>query len=43
MYGGTGLGNLGGLSAEPIPAHDRTHSLAMTLPPLSVLFFKAPS
>ena len=39
-YGGSGMGNLGGLSAEPVPAHGHAHSLVMTLPPLAVLFFK---
>jgi len=36
-YGGTGLGNLGGLDAEPIPAHGRPWSVALTLPPLAVV------
>ncbi|MFZ3276567.1 MAG: alpha amylase C-terminal domain-containing protein [Candidatus Sulfotelmatobacter sp.] len=39
-YGGTGVGNLGGVNAEDEPAHDRPHSLKITLPPLSVLFLK---
>ena len=37
-YGGSGLGNLGGVEAAPLPAHGRFHSLALRLPPLSVLF-----
>ncbi len=41
MYGGSNLGNSGGLAAEPIPSHGLTHSIALTLPPLSVLYFKA--
>ena len=40
-YGGSGLGNLGGLQAEPVPSHGRPHSLSLTLPPLAALFFKA--
>jgi 1,4-alpha-glucan branching enzyme len=39
-YGGSGQGNLGGVNAEPIPTHGRTHSLALTLPPLGVLFLQ---
>ncbi|HHL40384.1 MAG TPA: 1,4-alpha-glucan branching protein GlgB [Deltaproteobacteria bacterium] len=39
-YGGTGQGNFGGLHAEPTEAHGRSHSLVMTLPPLSALYFK---
>jgi 1,4-alpha-glucan branching enzyme len=38
-YGGSGVGNLGGVAAAPLPAHGRFHSLALRLPPLGVLFF----
>jgi 1,4-alpha-glucan branching enzyme len=37
-YGGSGVGNFGGLEAAPLPAHGRFHSLALRLPPLGVLF-----
>ena len=36
-YGGSGVGNSGGLHAEPVPQHGHTHSLALTLPPLATL------
>ncbi len=39
-YGGWGYGNLGGVEADPVPFHGRPYSLALTLPPLSVLFLK---
>jgi 1,4-alpha-glucan branching enzyme len=39
-YGGGGYGNMGGVEAAPIPCHGRPHSLNLTLPPLSVVFFK---
>jgi 1,4-alpha-glucan branching enzyme len=39
-YGGSGQGNLGGVESEPIPRHDRDHSISITVPPLSVLIFK---
>ena len=39
-YGGSGQGNLGGVKAKPVPVHSRMFSLALTLPPLSVLIFK---
>ena len=39
-YGGDGFGNVGGAEAEPIPCHRRDHSLALILPPLSLLVFK---
>jgi 1,4-alpha-glucan branching enzyme len=41
LYGGSGMGNLGGVESAPVAAHGRFHSLALTLPPLSVLMFKA--
>ncbi|MBX3235503.1 MAG: 1,4-alpha-glucan branching protein GlgB [Nitrospiraceae bacterium] len=43
IYGGTGLGNLGGKHSQAQPAHGRTHSLSLTIPPLGVLFFKPTS
>jgi 1,4-alpha-glucan branching enzyme len=39
-YGGSGMGNFGGVEAAPVPAHGRYHSLALMLPPLSALFFR---
>jgi 1,4-alpha-glucan branching enzyme len=42
IYGGSGQGNLGGIDAVPVPTHGRSHSLYLTLPPLGVIFLKAP-
>jgi 1,4-alpha-glucan branching enzyme len=39
-YGGSGMGNQGGVDAQPMPYEDLHHSLNLTLPPLAVLFFK---
>jgi 1,4-alpha-glucan branching enzyme len=39
-YGGSGMGNHGGVEAAPVGAHGRYHSLSLTLPPLAVLFFR---
>ncbi len=39
-YGGGGRGNLGHADSEQIAASGRAHSLALTLPPLSTLFFE---
>ncbi|HEX7226542.1 MAG TPA: 1,4-alpha-glucan branching protein GlgB [Candidatus Binatia bacterium] len=39
-YGGSNMGNLGGIETVPIPLHARPHSLTLTLPPLSVSLFK---
>ena len=40
IYGGSGMGNLGGVEAAPVPAHGRQHSLSLTLPPLAMLLLK---
>jgi len=42
VYGGGGMGNLGRVDAAPIPYHGRFHSLSLVLPPLSVVFLRAP-
>ncbi|TAH36943.1 MAG: 1,4-alpha-glucan branching protein GlgB [Planctomycetota bacterium] len=40
QYWGSGQGNLGGVQAVPVPAHGRSHSLTLTLPPLGVLILR---
>jgi 1,4-alpha-glucan branching enzyme len=40
LYGGSEVGNAGGVWAEPAPAHGRPWSLALTLPPLACLILK---
>ncbi len=40
-YGGSNMGNLGGVEAAPVPLHGRSHSLTVTLPPLSATFFRS--
>jgi 1,4-alpha-glucan branching enzyme len=42
VYGGSGVGNLGGVEADAVPFHGRTHSLSVTLPPLAIVVLKAP-
>ncbi|HSJ15493.1 MAG TPA: alpha amylase C-terminal domain-containing protein, partial [Longimicrobiales bacterium] len=39
-YGGSGVGNLGGAHASPVPFHGRPHSLNLTLPPLGILVLR---
>jgi 1,4-alpha-glucan branching enzyme len=39
VYGGSGVGNLGGVQAEAIPLRGEDCSLAVTLPPLGVVLF----
>jgi 1,4-alpha-glucan branching enzyme len=36
-YGGSGVGNAGGVQSNPAPAHGRMHSLTLTIPPLAML------
>jgi 1,4-alpha-glucan branching enzyme len=40
LYGGSGVGNLGGVDAEPVPWHGRDASVVVTLPPLAAVFFR---
>jgi 1,4-alpha-glucan branching enzyme len=40
LYGGSDLGNAGGVEAEAHPAHGRDCSIVITLPPLAVVVFK---
>ena len=40
LYGGSGVGNSGGVESNPVSCHGRPQSLNLTLPPLGVLFFK---
>ena len=39
LYGGSGIGNAGGVEAEPHPMHGHAYSLRLQLPPLGVLIF----
>jgi 1,4-alpha-glucan branching enzyme len=39
-YGGSNVGNLGGLPAEAVEWQGRTHSIVINLPPLAVVAFK---
>ena len=41
-YGGSGMGNGGTVSAEPVPMHGRGYSLSLTLPPLAIVMFRGP-
>jgi 1,4-alpha-glucan branching enzyme len=40
IYGGSNLGNGGGISTEPIPAHGYDQSLSVTLPPLATVWLQ---
>jgi len=37
-YGGSGVGNLGGVDAHPVPTHGMPRTLTLTVPPLGCLF-----
>jgi 1,4-alpha-glucan branching enzyme len=40
IFGGSNLGNLGGLEAQPVGSHGRPISAYLTLPPLGAVFLK---
>jgi 1,4-alpha-glucan branching enzyme len=40
LYGGSGQGNLGGVTAAPIPRHGRPYLLSITAPPLGIVMFR---
>ena len=39
-YGGSNVGNSGGLHSEPTPWQGQPHSILLNVPPLAVVFFK---
>ena len=39
-YSGSGVGNFGGVIAEPIAQHNQLYSVNLILPPLAIAFFK---
>ncbi len=41
VYGGSGLGNYGGLHSDEWRHHGQPYSISITLPPLSIVVFKA--
>jgi 1,4-alpha-glucan branching enzyme len=40
FYGGSNVGNAGGVWSDPVAAHDFEHSIALTVPPLGCLYLK---
>jgi 1,4-alpha-glucan branching enzyme len=42
-YGGSGMGNAGGVNAEAYASHGRGYSLNLILPPLAIIFLRSPS
>jgi 1,4-alpha-glucan branching enzyme len=42
IYGGSDVGNQGGIRAEERPWHGQPYSAALTLPPLSTVWFEVP-
>ena len=41
IYGGSGMGNLGGVTTVPVASHGQPVSIGLTIPPLSIVLFKA--
>lgn len=39
LYGGSGMGNAGGVEADQVPSHGYPQSLPLVLPPLSIVLF----
>ena len=42
QFGGSNVGNSGGVAARPVARHGRPYSIAVTLPPLAVVAFRKP-
>ena len=40
LYGGSNVGNAGGVEAQAEPSHGRSYSLRITLPPLALVVFR---
>jgi 1,4-alpha-glucan branching enzyme len=41
LYGGSNMGNGGGLETEPVGSHGEAQSLVLTLPPLATIMLRA--
>jgi 1,4-alpha-glucan branching enzyme len=41
-YGGSGVGNMGGLHTQPVPSHGRPRTLTLVAPPLGCVFLSSP-
>ena len=39
LYGGSGMGNMGGAETNPVPAHGEEQSINIVLPPLGIVMF----
>jgi 1,4-alpha-glucan branching enzyme len=40
FYGGSGMGNWGGVNSTPVSSHGEAQSLDLTLPPLAAMYFR---
>ena len=43
LYGGSGMGNIGGVSTTPVHAHGHEQSLNLTIPPLGMVMLRSPT
>jgi len=41
IYGGSGMGNSGGVHAQPTASHGRPYSVSLVVPPLGVVFLRS--
>ncbi len=39
QYGGSGMGNMGGVEPHPVPYHEKNQSINIVLPPLAIVMF----
>ncbi len=42
IYGGSGQGNIGGVSTSPVSSHGQPRSLMLTVPPLAIVALRSP-
>ena len=42
IYGGSGQGNIGGVTTAPVAAHGQAQSLILTVPPLGIVALRSP-
>ena len=40
LYGGSNIGNMGGVYSQPIAMHNNEHSISVQIPPLGMVLFK---
>ena len=39
QYGGSGIGNFGGVDSNPVPYHGENYSINIVIPPMGIVMF----